>query len=73
MSRWSRVGAGFLVFFIVIYVYGIYLVPILTGPVGGILSPLGALSAFITTLVVAFVAYWIYAFTVEKVGGEPEA
>ena len=64
---------GFALFFVIFWLYTGFIQPILIAPVGGLLSPLGALATLITSLVLAFVWYWLYAFAVRKTGAEPEA
>lgn len=73
MSHWQRVGLGFAVFFIIIWFNAQFIAPFLSGPVGGLLSVTGALSVLLSSLVLAFVGYWLYAIVVRKTGAEPEA
>ena len=63
---------GFIVFIIILFVYG-WLQSFLTGIVGSVTSPLGALSNIVVFLVIAFLAYYIYAWVIRRFGGEPEA
>ena len=64
---------GFLGFFLVLWVNTQFIAPAISNPVGGLLSPLGAFAIFASSLVLAFIGYWLYAFVVRKTGAEPEA
>lgn len=50
---------AFLVFAVILFVWMIYLVPLLGGLLGPLLSPLGFIGAIISFGVSAYLLYWV--------------
>ena len=68
----SSMWRGFLLFVVILFLYGTFISPFLTTTIGPFTSGLGALAQTATFIVVALVTYYLYAIIVKRTGADVE-